>query len=185
MSSTSEAAIRARLKYSTLPSLKSKCQVAGLSAIGTSTQLVDRLVAHELKKSSPAARSAASSVSNPRRTEAQVKAKYASMGLMAVRGECTKKGLSTYGTKEQMVARLVAKDKPPGGWASPSSTTSASAAAGSPRKSEAQVKAKYLAMTLMQVRHPRPAPLCFRRPFLRRRARRARLSAGALGSASA
>ena len=166
MSSTSEAAIRARLKYSTLPSLKSKCQVAGLSAIGTSTQLVDRLVAHELKKSSPAARSSTSSVSSPRRTEAQVKAKYASMGLMAVRGECTKKGLSTYGTKEQMVARLVAKDKPPGGWASPSSTTSA--AAGSPRKSEAQVKAKYLAMTLMQVRPPRPPPLCFRRPFPRR-----------------
>eukprot|EP01045_Picozoa_sp_COSAG04_P020079 COSAG04_NODE_2018_length_4992_cov_2.675455_2_plen_181_part_00 len=166
MSSTSEAAIRARLKYSTLPSLKSKCQVAGLSAIGTSTQLVDRLVAHELKKSSPAARSTSSSVASPRRTEAQVKAKYASMGLMAVRSECTKKGLSTYGTKEQMVARLVAKDKPPGGWASPSSTTSsAAAAAGSPRKSEAQVKAKYLAMTLMQVRLPRPPPLCFRRPF--------------------
>lgn len=87
-----------------------------------------------------------------------MRTKYASMTLMQVHGECTKKGCSTYGTKEQMIARLVAKEKPVTGWGGSSGSTSysSSSSSSSPSRSgtqtEAQAKGKFLAMTLMQVR---------------------------------
>ena len=44
------------------------------------------------------------------------------MTLMEVRRACTQKGLSQMGTKEQLIAKLVEKEKPAGGWGGGSSS---------------------------------------------------------------
>eukprot|EP01046_Picozoa_sp_COSAG06_P003064 COSAG06_NODE_115_length_23358_cov_31.775227_3_plen_1442_part_00 len=150
----SETSIRAQFKYKTLSEVTAKCRAAGLSGLGSKDAMIERLVQHEMKKtrgSSSSSISGGNSSSSSKPTEASVRAKFTSLTLMQVHSECTKAGVSTYGTKEQMIARLVAKQKPPSGWG-----TSASSSVSSPSRSsgqtEGQVKGKYLAMTLMQVR---------------------------------
>ena len=81
-------------------------------------------------------------------TEAQVKTKYQAMSLMELRRACTQKGLSSMGAKDQIVSRLVDREKPAGGWGG--ATSSYASASSGP--TEAQAKAKYQAMTLMEVR---------------------------------
>ena len=48
--------------------------------------------------------------------QASVRKKYAAMNLTQLFHECTKAGVDPYGTKEQIVARMVAKQKPATGW---------------------------------------------------------------------
>ena len=43
-------------------------------------------------------------------TEGQIKGKYLAMTLMDLRRECTQKGLSEIGSKDQIIARLVEKE---------------------------------------------------------------------------
>jgi hypothetical protein len=83
-------------------------------------------------------------------TEGQVKGKYMAMTLMELRRACTQKGLSQIGSKEQLIAKLVEKEKPPGGWGGSHAPAAARVSGGGP--TEGQVKGKYMAMTLMELR---------------------------------
>ena len=148
----SETSIRAQYKYKTLSQVSAACRVNGLSSLGSKDQMIERLVQHELQKHRGSGSSGIGAASTGGQSEASVRAKYAAMTLMQVHSECTKAGVSTYGTKDQMIARLVAKQKPATGWATSSSTAAPTLASPTSGQTEAQVKGKYLAMTMMQVR---------------------------------
>ena len=148
--------VTAKFKYMTLMEVRSACTKKGVSTFGTKEAMIDRLVAKEKPISGwPTKASSSSPARSSGITESSVKSKYTAMTLMELRRACTQKGLSQMGTKDQLIAKLVLKEKPPGGCGNSSASSSSSSSYSSATRSgptEASVKNKYLAMTLMELR---------------------------------